>query len=157
MLDLEIASLLRTIPNLIIKAFLTVQKERSGGKIKKVVWYFQSCWVWNLIASTSQGDNGCAAQRISDSNAGTVELCKSRCFEAGASFLQFHSTGFCGCFDACPLNRDASRYNSPADVYQLESQISSSMPTKAPTMLSNGNIFFISCFNNSNGPCFVIK
>jgi len=94
--------------------------------------------VWNLIASTSQGDNGCAAQRISDSNAGTVELCKSRCFEAGASFLQFHSTGFCGCFDACPLNRDASRYNSPADVYQLESQISSSMPTKAPTMLSNG-------------------
>eukprot|EP00493_Phyllostaurus_siculus_P027241 UN27588 len=74
--------------------------------------------VWSLIASTSQGDNGCAAQRISDSNkfTQTVELCQSRCFEAGATFLQFHSTGFCGCFAACPLNRDASQYKSPADV-----------------------------------------
>jgi len=89
--------------------------------------------VWELIASTSQGDNGCGAQRIADSRAETAELCQSRCFEAGATFIQFHSTGFCGCFATCPLTRDASRYNSPADVFQLKAEDS---PTKTTTMLS---------------------
>merc|ERR1719285_1698016 len=90
--------------------------------------------VWELIASTSQGDNGCGAQRIADSRAETAELCQSRCFEAGATFIQFHSTGFCGCYATCPLTRDASRYNSHADVFQLKAEES---PTKATSMLSN--------------------
>jgi len=89
--------------------------------------------VWELIASTYQGDNGCGAQRIADSRAETAEVCQSRCFEAGATFVQFHSTGFCGCFATCPLTRDASRYNSPADVFQLKAENS---PTKTPSMLS---------------------
>jgi len=89
--------------------------------------------VWELIASTYEGDNGCGAQRIADSRAETAEVCQSRCFEAGATFVQFHSTGFCGCFATCPLTRDASRYNSPADVFQLKAENS---PTKTPSMLS---------------------
>merc|ERR1719499_1480067 len=89
--------------------------------------------VWELIASTSQGDNGCGAQRLADSRAETAEVCQSRCFEAGATFIQFHLTGFCGCFATCPLTRDASRYNSPADVFELKAENS---PTKNPSMLS---------------------
>merc|ERR550525_1418397 len=87
--------------------------------------------VWELIASTSQGDNGCSGGRIANSNADTVEVCQMRCSEAGATFMQFHATGYCGCFTTCSLTRRASAYNSPADVYQLKAQSSS---TQIPTM-----------------------
>jgi len=77
--------------------------------------------VWELLAQTSGGDNGCLTQgQIQARGGASLEECQAICTSVGAKFLQSHAGGWCSCFESCTLSRPASAYNSPADVYELK-------------------------------------
>jgi len=77
--------------------------------------------VWDLLVSTTDGDNGCAhSGQIAARGGQSLEQCEEFCQDQGAVFLQSHENDWCSCFSECALTRPASDYNSAAHIYELK-------------------------------------
>jgi len=77
--------------------------------------------LWDLLVSTTDGDNGCAISgQIAARGGQSLEQCEEFCQGEGAVFLQSHENDWCSCFSECALTRPASDYNSAAHVYELK-------------------------------------
>jgi len=85
--------------------------------------FCQACSFDSVIARTSQGDNGWSQDgKITGTRLGITE-CRAFCNSRGASFIQVHAGGHCGCFSTCDLTRPSGDFADPATTYACSAEV----------------------------------
>ena len=86
---------------------------------------------WVLRANGTAGQSGCPGSSLKESlTQASFTECTGHCASAGSRYLQYHDSGFCGCFAYCDFSKAAADYQSKAMVYEyaLNTSTASSLP-----------------------------